>query len=65
MGYSPWSHKESDTTEQLTQYTKMGYNVRVVSLSFIGDKMRPAAQETAPQIALKTAAKRQWGKVNI
>ena len=23
-GYSPWGHKESDTTEQLSMYTKAG-----------------------------------------
>ena len=24
MGYSPWGHKESDTTERLTQHSAVG-----------------------------------------
>ena len=62
MGYSPCGHKESDTTEQLTQYTKKMHNVRTVSLSFIGDEVKTTAQETAPQIALKNCCKEAVGE---
>ena len=32
-GYSPWGHKESDTTEQLTLLLSMVYLVAVIKLS--------------------------------
>ena len=65
MGYSPWDHKKSDTTEQLTQYiTKKMHNVRIVSLSFIGDKVKTTAQEIAPQIALKGCSKEAGRKLS-
>ena len=63
MGYSPWGCRQLDTTEQLTQYiTKKMHNVRIVSLSFIGDKVKTTAQEIAPQIALKNCCKEAVGE---
>ena len=52
----------SSTTEQLTQQTKKMHNVRIVSLSFIGDKVSTAAQGTAPQITLKNCCKEAVGE---
>ena len=37
----------------------------IFQLSFLGDKMRSAAWETAPQIALRDYSKEEWGEVNI
>ena len=45
--------------------TKIDGQCERCELTFIWCIMRTAAQETAPQIALETASKRQWGKVNI
>ena len=45
--------------------TKKDAQCESCELSFTGGKMRTAAQEAAPEIALEDCWKRQMGKVNI
>ena len=35
MGYSPWDHKESDVTEQLTRMKDQGMKVGLGFLAFL------------------------------
>ena len=54
----------SRKAEEKCQLKKM-HNVRVVNFCFIGGKIRTAAWETAPQVALRNCSKEAAGKDRI
>ena len=68
---SPWGHKESDTTERLSMQAQTTLTLcrlkkdaqhESFELRFIWGKMRTAAWEIAPQIALRNCTKEVVGE---
>ena len=45
MGYSPWGHKESDTTEQLSTAQKQGTSEMREKLQVLSDLSSPHFHE--------------------